>query len=84
VGNLNPFSVTRRYIEFLFSHEETAMSDLEREFKEAIIESWYVFGRAKDVTHGADMAWDATRHLFDGFELQLPDTDDDKTGQDVE
>jgi len=75
-------SVTRRYVEFLFTREETVMSELERQFKEAIIGSWYANGRAKTVAHGADMAWEATRHLFDGYELQLPTTYDDHVGDD--
>ena len=39
--------------------------EIEREFKKAIIESWRVNGRARTVTQGAEMAWQATRHLFD-------------------
>lgn len=76
-------SVTRRQIEFLFNRGGPVMSDLERRFKSAIIESWRVNGRARTVTQGADLAWDATRHLFGEGEWLLPSPDDDHVGEDV-
>lgn len=75
-------SVTRRHLDFLFNREETVVTDVERRFKAAIIESYRTNGRARTVTQGADLAWEATRHLFDGFELQLPPSDESKVGQD--
>lgn len=39
-------------------------ADIEAKFKAAIIQSWRVNGRARTVEQGADLAWQATKHLF--------------------
>ena len=45
------------------------VESLEERFKAAIIESYRVNGRARTVTQGAELAWQATRHLFVGAAL---------------
>mgnify|MGYP001583008683 CR=1 FL=1 len=77
-------SVTRRHIDFLFAREEPVMGELELRFKSAIVQSYLTHGRARTVTQGAELAWQATRHLFDEGSWLLPTTDDDHTGEDVD
>jgi hypothetical protein len=61
-------SVTRRYIEFLFSHEEKVMGAV----YDAVVRDIWVNGPP------------VLRAMPLDTELQLPTTDDDKVGQDVE
>lgn len=50
--------------ELVAAVEATARTTIEAEFKAAIVRSWHDNGRARTVQQGADMAWEATRHLF--------------------